>query len=80
MVKGFTLEFRVRPIRAIFIKLLPNGPLSGAMCRTDKSRLHRLKVKVTFQVHVMYPSIRVRSISPESFKRFSLNSLKCSPL
>ena len=37
------------------------------------TRLHRLKVIVTLQGHVIYPSICVRSISPKSFERFSLN-------
>ena len=37
------------------------------------TQLPRLKVKVTGHGHMIYPSIRVRSISPESFERFSLN-------
>ena len=32
------------------------------------NRLHRLKVKVTIQGHVIYPSICVRSISPKQFE------------
>ena len=35
--------------------------------------LHRLKVNVRLQGIVIYPSIHVRSISPEPFERFSLN-------
>ena len=31
------------------------------------------RLKVTGQGHVVYPSIRVCSISPESLERFSLN-------
>ena len=38
------------------------------------NQLPRLKVRG--QGHVIYPSIRVRSISPESLKRFSLNFIK----
>ena len=34
--------------------------------------LRRLKVKVTLQGYVIYASVRVRSISPEPFERFSL--------
>ena len=37
------------------------------------TRLCRLKVKVTLQGSVIYPLICVHSISPEPFKRFSLN-------
>ena len=37
------------------------------------TQLHRLQVKVTLQGRVIYPSIRVRSIFPKSFERFSLN-------
>ena len=37
------------------------------------NRLHRLKIKVTLQGHVIYPSFRVHSIPPEYFERFSLN-------
>ena len=44
-------------------------------CAEIMTRLQRLNVKVTFQKgHVIYyPSICVRSISPEYFERFSLN-------
>ena len=37
------------------------------------AQLHRLKIKVTFRSHGIYPSIRVCSISPELFERFSFN-------
>ena len=37
------------------------------------TKLHRLKVKVTLQGHVINPSFRARSISPEYSKRISLN-------
>ena len=42
-------------------------------CAEPMTRLSRLKVKVTRQGSVIYPSVRVHSISPESFRRFSLN-------
>ena len=75
-VTGFTLEYRVRPI-----SLEPFGrfPLNFTQmfllvrrCAEFMTGLHRLKVKVTLQGHVIYPSIRDRSISPECFERFSL--------
>ena len=47
--------------------------LSVRGCAEVMTRLHRLQVKVTLQGHVIYPSIRVRSIFLESFERFSLN-------
>ena len=47
--------------------------LSTRGCAEHMTQLPRLKVKVTCQGHVIYPSIRVRSIPPESFERFSLN-------
>ena len=37
------------------------------------TRLRRLKIKITIQGHVIYPTIRFRSIFPESRKRFSLS-------
>ena len=46
--------------------------LSVRRCAEPMTRLHRLKVKVTLQSHGIYPSIRVRSVSPELFERFSL--------
>ena len=46
--------------------------LSVIRCTEFMTRLHRLKVKVTLQGHGIYSSIRVRSIFPESFERFSL--------
>ena len=45
--------------------------LSVRQCAEHMTQLPRLKV--TGQGHVIYPSIRVRSISPASFERFSLN-------
>ena len=36
------------------------------------TRLHRLKVKVTIQGRVIYPSICVHSISPKPFELVSL--------
>ena len=42
-------------------------------CAEPMTRLHILNVKVTLQGNVIYPSIRVRSISPEPFEVFSLN-------
>ena len=47
--------------------------LSVWRCAELKTRLHRLKVKVTLLGHVIYPSVCVHSISPESLQRFSLN-------
>ena len=47
--------------------------LSVTRCAEPMTRLHRLKVKVTLQNHVIYPSIHVRSISPEPFERFLVN-------
>ena len=47
--------------------------LSVRRCAEFITQLHRLKVKVTLQGHVIYPPIPVRPISPESFERFSLN-------
>ena len=52
---------------AIFIKLHPNAPLSETKCK-PMTRLHRFKVKVTLQSHGIYPSIHVRSISPEPLR------------
>ena len=37
------------------------------------TQLPRLKVKVTGEGHVIYPSIRVRSISPGYFELFSFS-------
>ena len=45
--------------------------LSVRRCAEHMTQLPRLKV--TDQGHVVYPSIRVPSISHESFERFSLN-------
>ena len=42
-------------------------------CEEHMTQLPRLKVKVTVQGHVIHHSIRVCSISPESFEWFSLN-------
>ena len=44
--------------------------LSVRRCAEHMAQLPRLKV--TGQGHVIYPSIRVRSISPEPFDQFSL--------
>ena len=75
--QGIILEFRVRsispgPFGRFSFKLHPNV-LSMRQCAKPMTRLHRLKVKVTLQSHGIYPSIRVRSISPKTFERFSLN-------
>ena len=48
--------------------------LSVRRCAESMTQLCRLKFKVTLQGHVIYLSIHVCSISPEPFKRFSLNS------
>ena len=47
--------------------------LSVRQCAEHMTQLPRLKVKVTGQGNVLYPSIHVRSISPESFEQFSFN-------
>ena len=47
--------------------------LSLRRCAKQINQHPRIKFKVTGQGHVVYPSIRARSISPESFERFSLN-------
>ena len=76
-VKGFTLEFRVRSISpellGRFSLNFTQMSLSVRRCAEYITQLPRLKVKVTGQGHVIYPSIRVCSISPASFERFSLN-------
>ena len=43
--------------------------LSVRRCEEHMAQLPRLKVKG----HVIYPSFRVRSISPDSFEKISLN-------
>ena len=40
------------------------------------TRLHRLKVKITIQGHVIYPLICVRSISSKPFELISLNCIQ----
>ena len=45
---------------------------SGVCGLTFILRLYLPRLKVTGQDHVIYHSIRVPSISPESFERFSL--------
>ena len=54
--------------QAVFNTLHPNVPLSVTMCRTYDSAM-----QTQGQGHVICPSIRVRSISPKTFERFSLN-------
>ena len=74
---GFSLEFRVHSISPEpfewfslnFTKMFFSvRPYAESM-----TGLRRLKVKVTLQGHVIYPSICVRSISPEPFERFEFN-------
>ena len=48
--------------------------LSVRRCAEHMTQL--LRVKVTGQGHVIYPSIRVCSISPEPFEHFSLNFIR----
>ena len=76
-VKGFTLEYRLSSISPEFFGCFSLNftqmLLSVTRCEEFMTRLHRLKVKFTLQGHVIYPSIHVRSISPESFEQFSLN-------
>ena len=73
---GFTLKFLVHSISPEplerFSLTFTQMILSVRQCVLHISRLRRLKVKVTLQGHVIYLSIRVRSISPEPFERFSL--------
>ena len=47
---------------------------SGVLGLTFVLRLYLPRLKVTGQDHVIYLSIRVPSISPESFERFSLRT------
>ena len=47
--------------------------LSLRRCAKQINQLARIKFKVTGQGHVVYHSIRARSIYPESFERFSSN-------
>ena len=47
--------------------------LSLRRCAKQMNQLPRIKFKVTGQGHVVCPSIRAHSISPESFERFSSN-------
>ena len=76
-VKGFTLEYLVRstspePFKRFSLNFAQMF-LSARRCAETMTQLRRLKVKVPHQGHVIYPSICVRSISPEPFERFSLN-------
>ena len=76
-VKGFTLEFRFHsispePLRRYSFNFTQMF-LSMRWCAEPITVLHRHKIKVILQGHMIYPSIVVRSISPESFERFSLN-------
>ena len=77
-VMVLTLKFCVRSI-----SLEPFGQfslnskhmfLSVGLCAVPLTRLHRLKVKVSLQSHVIYPFVCVHSISHEPFERFSLIS------
>ena len=52
-----------------FIQML----LSVRLSAKPMTRLHRFKVKFTLQSLGIYPSIHVRSISPEPFEWISLN-------
>ena len=47
--------------------------LSVRQCAEPMTQIRILKVKVTLQGHMIYPSICVRSITPKPFERFSLN-------
>ena len=83
-VKGFTLEFRVcsispEPFRRISLHFIQMF-LTVTRCAEHMALLHRLKVEVILQSHGMYPSIRVRSISPTPFERFSFNFSSNVPL
>ena len=77
--QGITFEFRVRSIYPeSFERFSLNFTqviLSVRRCAEPITWPHRLrlKVKVTLQSHGIYPSIPVRSISPELLERFSLN-------
>ena len=58
-----------RTLRVIFFKLSPNVPLSETMCQAHDPASWN-QVKVTGQGHVVYPSIRARSISPDPLNDF----------
>ena len=78
---GFTLQSCVRSISfepfERFMVDFTQMSLSVRRCAEPMNRVCRLKVKVNFQVHGIYPlQFPVRSISPEPFERFSLNSTK----
>ena len=84
MVEGLMHDFQVRSI-----SLEPSGRFSFSFtqmfisvrrCAEIMTRLHRLKVKVTLQGHVIYPSIRVRCISPEYFWTLFINLHSNVPL
>ena len=67
-VMGFTLELRVsciapEPFQQFSLKFTQMF-LSVQQCAEPMTLLRRLKVKVTLQGHVIYPSIFVCSISP----------------
>ena len=75
---GFTLQFCVRSISSEpFERLIVNFTqmaLSVRQCAESMNWVYRLKVKVNFQGHGIYPlQFPVRSISPEPFERFSFN-------
>ena len=75
--QGITFEFRVRSIYPEpFVRFSLNFTqmfLSVRRYAEPITQLHGLKVKITRQSHGIYPSIPVRSISPELLERFSLN-------
>ena len=76
-VKVFTLELGARSISpeplGRFSINFTQMFLSVRRCAEFMTWQHRLKIKITLQGHVIYPSFRVRSISPEYFERFSFN-------
>ena len=73
----FTLEFRVHSISpeplGRFSLNFTQIFLSVRRCAEFITRLHRLKIKVTLQDHVIYPSIHGHPISPRYFEQFSIN-------
>ena len=75
---GFILQFRIRSISSeLFERFIVNFnqiTISVRRCAEPMIWVCRLKVKVNFQGHGIYPlQFPACSISPELFERFSLN-------
>ena len=77
-VVGLILQFCVRSISpepyVRFVFNFTQKSLSVRRCAEPMNRVCRLKVKVNYQGHWIYPlQFPVHSISSEPFERFSLN-------